>query len=71
MVEPSGILIIKIFAYFNFLISYKVYIIWLIKMIKEKEHQRIDAFELWYRRRLLTAPWTARKSDQSIPGNQS
>ena len=69
--EPSGILIIKIFAYFNFLISYKVYIIWLIKMIKEKEHQRIDAFELWYWRRLLTAPWTARKSDQSIPGNQS
>ena len=27
---------------------------------------RIDAFELWYWRRLLKVPWTARKSDQSI-----
>ena len=29
------------------------------------EHQRIDAFELWYWRRLLRVPWTAR-SNQSI-----
>ena len=34
--------------------------------IKKAEHQRIDAFELWYRRRLLRVPWTARKSIQSI-----
>ena len=27
---------------------------------------RIDAFELWYWRRLLKAPWTARRSNQSI-----
>ena len=40
-------------------------------MIKEKEHQKIDAFELWYWRRLLTVPWTSRRSNQSIPGNQS
>ena len=34
--------------------------------IKKAEHQRIDAFELWYWRRLLKVPWTAWKSDQSI-----
>ena len=30
------------------------------------KHQRIDAFELWSWRRLLRAPWTARRSNQSI-----
>ena len=34
--------------------------------MKKVEHQRIDAFELWYRRRLLRVPWTARRSNQSI-----
>jgi len=34
--------------------------------IKKAECQRIDAFELWCWRRLLTVPWTARKSNQSI-----
>ena len=34
--------------------------------IKESEHQRIDAFELWCWRRLLRVPWTARRSNQSI-----
>ena len=34
--------------------------------IKKAECQRIDAFELWCWRRLLTVPWTARKSSQSI-----
>ena len=34
--------------------------------IKKAEHWRIDAFELWCRRRLLRVPWTARRSDQSI-----
>ena len=34
--------------------------------IEKAEHQRIDAFELWYWRRLLTVPWTARRSNQSI-----
>ena len=33
--------------------------------IKKAEHQRIDAFELWCWRRLLRAPWTARRSNQS------
>ena len=31
-----------------------------------RKHRRIDAFELWYWRRLLRVPWTARRSNQSI-----
>ena len=34
--------------------------------IKEADSQKIDAFELWCWRRLLTIPWTARRSNQSI-----
>ena len=34
--------------------------------IKKAARQRIDAFELWYWRRLLRVPWTARRSNQSI-----
>ena len=34
--------------------------------IKKAEHQRVDAFELWHWRRLLTISWTARRSNQSI-----
>ena len=34
--------------------------------IKKAERRRIDAFELWCWRRLLRAPWTARRSNQSI-----
>ena len=34
--------------------------------MKKAEHRRIDAFELWCWRRLLTIPWTARRSNQSI-----
>ena len=34
--------------------------------IKKLENQRIDAFELWCWRRLLTVPWTARRSNQCI-----
>ena len=33
---------------------------------KKAEHRRIDAFELWCWRRLLTVPWTSRRSNQSI-----
>ena len=35
-------------------------------IIKKVECQRIDAFELWYWRRLLRVPWTSRRSNQSI-----
>ena len=34
--------------------------------VKKAEHQRIDAFELWYWRRLLRLSWTARRSNQFI-----
>ena len=34
--------------------------------IKKAERRRIDAFELWFWRRLLRVPWTARRSNQSI-----
>ena len=35
--------------------------------VKKAEHQGIDAFELWCWRRFLRVPWTARRSNQSIP----
>ena len=34
--------------------------------VMKAEHRRIDAFELWYWRRLLRVPWAARRSNQSI-----
>ena len=34
--------------------------------IKKAEHQRTDAFELWFWKRLFRVPWTARRSNQSI-----
>ena len=34
--------------------------------MKKSERQRIDAFELWCWRRILSVPWTARRSNQSI-----
>ena len=36
------------------------------RTVKKAKCQRIDAFELWYWRRLLRVPWTARSSNQSI-----
>ena len=35
--------------------------------IKKPERERTDAFNLWCWRRLLSIPWTARRSNQSIP----
>ena len=32
--------------------------------VKKDEHRRIDAYELWCRRRLLRLPWTSRRSNQ-------
>ena len=34
--------------------------------VKKAEHQKTDALELWYWRRLLRVPWTAGRSNQSI-----
>ena len=39
--------------------------------IKKAEHRRTGAFELWYWRRLLRVPWTARRSPVNPKGNQS
>ena len=40
--------------------------------VKKAERRRIDAFEQWCWRRLLRVPWTARRSNQSIPeGDQA
>ena len=37
-----------------------------VRVGKKAEHRRIDAFELWWWRRLLRVPQTARRSNQSI-----
>ena len=34
--------------------------------VRKAEHRRTDGFELWYSRRFLRVPWTARRSNQSI-----
>ena len=34
--------------------------------LKKAEHRRVDAFKLWFWRRLLRVPWTAKRSNQSI-----
>ena len=39
---------------------------WTEVKVKKSERWRIDAFEMWCRRRLLRVPWTARRSNQSI-----
>ena len=39
---------------------------WETWTIKKAEHQRIDAFELWFWRRLLQVPWTFKRSNQSV-----
>ena len=39
---------------------------WELDYKERRQCQRIDAFELWYWRRLLRVPWTARRSNQSI-----
>ena len=38
--------------------------------VKKAERRRIDAFELWFWRRLLRVPWTARTPNQSIQTGQ-
>ena len=40
---------------------------WEVDHKEEVDHWRTDAFELWYWRRLLRFPWTAKRSKQSIP----
>ena len=40
--------------------------VWESWTTKKTEHQRIDTFVFWCRRRLLRVPWTARRSNQSM-----
>jgi len=56
---PTKICLVKAIVFPVVMYGYESWI------IKEVEHQRIDAFELWCWR-LLRAPWTARRSNQSI-----
>ena len=57
---PTKVYIIKSMVYPVVLYRYESW------TIKKAEHQRIDAFQLCCWRRLLTVPWTARRSNQSI-----
>ena len=40
--------------------------VWMWELNHKAEHWRTDVFELWYWRRLLRVPWTARRSNQSL-----
>ena len=57
---PTNILIVKAMVFPVVMYGCEIW------TIKKAEHQRIDAFELWYWRRHLRFPWTARRSNQSI-----
>jgi len=48
-------------------VVFPVVVYWCVSWtIKKAERQRIDVFKLWYWRRLLRVPWTARRSNQSV-----
>ena len=57
---PTKVRLIKAMVFPVVMYGYKSW------TIKKAECQRIDVFELWYWRRLLRVPWTARRSNQSI-----
>ena len=54
---PTNVCVVKAMLFSVVMYGYESWI------IKKAEHQRIDAFELWYWRRLLRVPWTARRSN--------
>ena len=57
---PTKVHLVKALVFPVFMYGYESW------TIRKAEHRRIDAFELWYWRRLLRVPWTARRSNQSI-----
>ena len=57
---PTRVCIIKAMVFPVVMYGYESWI------IKKAEHQRIDAFELWWWRRLLRVPWSAWRANQSI-----
>ena len=56
---PTKVLLVKAMVFPVVMYKYE-------SCIMKTEHQRIDAFELCYWRRLLRVPWTAKRSNQSI-----
>ena len=57
---PTKVHLVKVMAFPVVMCGYESW------TVKKAEHQRMDAFELWCWRRLLTVPWTAKRSNQSI-----
>ena len=57
---PTKVLLVKAMVFPEIMYGCKSW------TVKKAEHQRIDAFELWYWRRLLRVPWSAWRSNQSI-----
>ena len=57
---PTKVCIVKAIAFPVVMYRYESW------TIKKAECWRIDAFELWCQRRILRAPWTAKRSNQSI-----
>ena len=55
---PTKSHIVKAMVFLVVLYGYESWI------IKKAEHQRTDAFKLWFWRRLLRVPWTARRSNR-------
>ena len=60
IILPTKVCLVKAVVFPVVMYGYEVW------TIKKAECRRIDAFELWCWRRLLRAPWTARRSNQSI-----
>ena len=54
---PTNVCVVKAMLFSVVMYGYESWI------IKKADHHRIDAFELWYWRRLLRVPWTARRSN--------
>ena len=61
IILPTKVLIVKAVVFPVFMYGCEGW------TMKKAERQRIDAFELWCWRRLLRVPWTARRSNQSVP----
>ena len=57
---PTKVHLVKAMVFLVVMYGYKSW------TIKKAEHRRIDAFELWCWRKLLSIPWTERRSNQSI-----
>ena len=57
---PTKVHLVKAMVFPVFMYGYESW------TVKKAERRRIDAFELWYWRRLFRVPWTAKRSNQSI-----